>query len=262
MRPAQKMIEMRVICLKVVLPREHGAWGMLFAPLVIGMFSAGFNFYHVLLILAMLAAYLASNPLIQWCKNSKRNPNLLKWALGYGMAAAVLGIPVLFPYPKLILILLGTTLILLINIRFAVNKNERHLFNDFTAMAGLSLGGISSYYVGKGIIDSASFFLWLTCLLQFFGSALHVKTFIREKGNRTFKNAANWYHIFLIALPLLAAFAFPTVFPYKWLFLAYAGSVLRTWLTPFNSNVSAKKAGILEIFNTIWFVIIVSFVFR
>lgn len=234
---------------------------MLFAPLLIGIFVAGLQLNHGLLVFGMLAAYLASNPLIQWIKNRKRNPHMLKWAFGYGAAAALLGVPLLFQYPRLIGLFLAAGLVLLINIQFAVRKKERHLLNDFAAMCGLALGAVAAYYVGHGSIGVTAWYLWAACILQFFGSALHVKTLIREKGNRRMKTIANLYHIVLLALPFLINFAFPALFPYKWLSLAYLLSAVRTWLTPFNSDVRPLTIGVLEIVNTVWFVVVTSMVF-
>lgn len=248
--------------MKFVIPREHGAWGMLFAPLLIGMLVAGLNLNHVPLVLGMLAAYLASNPLIQWIKSQKRNSHMLNWALGYGAAAALLGIPLLFQYPRLIGLFLAAGLVLLVNIQFTVRKKERHLLNDLAAMAGLSLGAVAAYYIGRGSINGTSWYLWIACILQFFGSALHVKTLIREKGNRRVKTIANLYHIVLLILPFAVHLVFPTQFPYQWLSLAYLLSAGRTLLTPFNSNIRPLTIGILEIFNTVWFVIVTSVVFH
>lgn len=248
--------------MKIVISREHGAWGMLFAPLLIGMFVAGLKVNHSLLVFGMLAAYLAVYPLLQWIKNRQRNGHMLKWALGYGMAAAILGIPLLFHYPALVGLFLATGLFLWINIQFAIRKKERHLLNDLAAIAGLSLGAVAAYYVGQGFLTKIAWYLWMASILQFFGSALHVKTMIREKGNRTMKTVANLYHILLLAIPFLVHLVFPAQFHYQWQSLAYLFSSVRTLLTPFDSYVRPLTIGILEIINTVWFVVGTSIVFH
>lgn len=253
---------LKVMVMKIVIPREHGAWGMLFAPLLIGMFVAGLKVNHSLLVFGMLAAYLAVYPLLQWIKNRQRNGHMLKWALGYGMAAAILGIPLLFHYPALVGLFLATGLFLWINIQFAIRKKERHLLNDLAAIAGLSLGAVAAYYVGQGFLTKIAWYLWMASILQFFGSALHVKTMIREKGNRTMKTVANLYHILLLAIPFLVHLVFPAQFHYQWQSLAYLFSSVRTLLTPFDSYVRPLTIGILEIINTVWFVVGTSIVFH
>lgn len=247
--------------MKILLPREHGAWGMLFAPLLVGMFAGGARGYHVLLFLGMLAVYLATYPLIQWVKNPKRNSELKGWIAGYGAAAVVPGLPLLFKYPGLIWLALPAGTLLLVNIRFAIRKKERHMLNDLAAIGGLSFGGVAAYYVGVQAFDLKAWLVWLSCLLLFFGSVLHVKSLIREKGNRAVKTVANLYHAVLVPLPILAQFAYPELLPYKWLALAYAFSAVKVWFTPFHSTVRPLTIGILEIANTVWFVIVASFVF-
>ncbi|MGZ4031947.1 MAG: YwiC-like family protein, partial [Tumebacillaceae bacterium] len=131
--------------MKVVLPREHGAWGMLFGPLLAGMIAGGFRMADILLVFAMLAVYLASNPLIQWLKQPERKADMKKWAIGYSAAAAAFGLPLVFYYPPLLLLALPGGVSLLINIRFALRKQERHLLNDLAAIAGLCLGAVAAY---------------------------------------------------------------------------------------------------------------------
>ncbi|GAX91390.1 YwiC-like family protein [Effusibacillus lacus] len=241
--------------MKAVIPREHGAWGMLFAPLLVGMFAGGLAASHVLLVLSMLGVYLASYPLIQWFKNPKRNAHLRGWILGYGAASAVLGLPLVYLYPKLVWLALPAAVVLMINIGFAVRKQERHILNDLVAISGLSLGGVAAYYVSTNGFDLTSGVIWLSCFLVFTGSVLHVKSLIREKGNRTIKAAANIYHVLLVALPIAAEFAFPELLPYKWMSLAFAFSAIKVWVTPFNKPMRSLTIGMIEIANTVWFAI-------
>lgn len=244
--------------MKMVLPREHGSWGILFAPLLVGTFSAGAEWHHLLLFSGALSAFLAANPLIQWLKNPQKNRTMVRWMIGYGIAALLFGVPLLLVYRPLLWIAAGACLTLGVNILFAVNRRERHLLNDAAAIFGLSLGGVAAYFVGAQSLTVDALWVALASLLFFFGSALHVKTLIREKGNLAYKRAADWYHLFLLVGAMTSAAVYPELFHSPWLWLAYLGSALRTWLTPFNSNMRPSTAGMLEIVNTIWFVIAAS----
>lgn len=241
--------------MKIVLPREHGAWGMLFAPLIIGAVASGLKPVHGWLFVAMLATYLTVNPFIQWLKNRKRNAPLLPWIIGYGLAALFSGFPLLFRFPALAWLIPPAGLMVLVNIAFALQKKERHLLNDLAAESGLSLGAVAAYYVGQETFSPFAWVLWAACLFLFFGCALHVKTLIREKGNRRIKRIANLYHLLLLLLPWIAFWAFPLAFSWPWLSLAYLFAALRAWLIPFNASLRPLTIGIIEIANTVWFVV-------
>ncbi|HEU4962683.1 MAG TPA: YwiC-like family protein [Bacilli bacterium] len=244
--------------MKLVLPREHGSWGILFAPLLVGTIVAGAGWAHLLLFSGALAAFLAAHPLILWLKNPQKHKAMLRWTIGYGVAALLFGLPLLYAYHPLFWVVAGAGLTLLLNIWFAVTKRERHLFNDIVAIGGLSLGGVAAYLIGAGTQMWSFEALWIACapLLLFIGSALHVKTMIREKGNLRFKRLAAGYHLLLLVAPMLTAALWPDVFPYPWLWLAYLVSALRTWLTPFGATRRPLTIGLIEIGNTVWFVIV------
>lgn len=246
--------------MKMLIPKEHGAWAMLFAPLLIGMSASRPGLYHIPLFLSMLAVYLASNPLVKWSKNPRRNPELKPWIAGYGMAAIGLGLPLLFKYEQLLCYVLPAVSLLLINIGFARHKKERHLLNDLASIGGLSLGGVAAYYVGIHSITLTAWIIWLSCLLLFFGSALHVKSLIRQKGNRIVKRTANLYHLILVLLPITAPLAIPALSPYVWMSLAFLFSAVKVWATPCNASFRILTIGVIEIVNSIWFVIVASIV--
>lgn len=248
--------------MKLVIPREHGAWGMLFGPLLAGIIAGGFVPYHVLLVLSMLMIFLASNPLIQWLKQPKRKIDMLKWAIGYGVVAAILGLPLAIRYPGLFWLAPPAAIVLLINIRYALRRQERALSNDLAAICGLSLGVVAAFYVGQGHFALQAWYLWAAFALQFFGTALYVKTLIREKGNRTVKMATNLFQALLLFLSIVVGMVLPGGFPVVWLTLAYAFSVFKVWLTPFDVKMSPMTIGLIEIGNTIWFTVIVGLIFR
>jgi hypothetical protein len=247
--------------MKVILPREHGAWGMLFAPLLAGIIVSGFTPNHLLLVLGMLAAYLASHPLIQWLKHPQQKASMKTWAFGYGTAALLFGIPLLLQFPQLMGLAFVAAAMLMVNIQFAVLRQERHMLNNFAAICGLSLGAVAAYYVGQQSFDETAWLLGTLFVAYFFGSALHVKSLIREKNNRFIKRAANWYHGMLIVLPLLISTFYPESNAFLYLALAFSCSSIKVWMTKFQQDVRPLKIGILEIVNTVWFVLVVSILF-
>jgi hypothetical protein len=235
---------------------------MLFGPLLAGMIAGGFRLADILLVLSMLMVYLASNPLIQWLKQPSRKADMKKWAFGYSVAAALFGIPLVIEYPHLLWMALPASVSLLINIRFALRKQERHLLNDLAAIAGLCLGTVAAFYVGSGTFGIQAWYMWGAFVLQFFGSALYVKTLIREKGNRNVKMAANQFQGLLLFVSIVVGMVLPGHYPVGYLALAFLFSLVKVWVTPFNINLRPLTVGLIEIANTIWFTLIVGFIFR
>src|SRR5262245_28888312 len=78
-------------------PKEHGAWGMLYIPLVIGAGIAGtFNAPVFILTIAVTLVFLSQRPYSQlvvspaaWNDRSLRRRNLA-WLTGYGVSTLLL----------------------------------------------------------------------------------------------------------------------------------------------------------------------------
>jgi hypothetical protein len=232
---------------RVALPHEHGAWMMWLAPLTAGLVGTPWHPSKPLLVGAALFAYLASYCLLQALRHPREAVYWLRWALGYGVAALVFGAPVLWMRPLLLAVggaaLLGFT----VNAWFAHRRNDRHLFNDLVAMAGLNLAVVAAYVAGTGRWDVEAWELWGLNLLYFFGTALHVKSVIRERNNRWLKRVAVLYALGVPAAlgaggqPLLA--------------VAYLPAALRTLAIAQDHRFKAIVLGVVEIICSLWFMV-------
>ncbi|MDI3328867.1 MAG: YwiC-like family protein [Alicyclobacillaceae bacterium] len=232
---------------RLVIPREHGAWMMWIGPLVIGVLSAPWNGKQLLLAVAALFAYLASYPLLQGVKQPRYRRRWWTWAAGYGGVAAVAGAALLAMEPGLAGVALGASAAFLANVWFAVRRQERHLLNDLLAMAGLSLTGVAAYRLGRGAFDAGAWMLWLVCVVYFFGSALHVKSMIRERRNRGIKWAANLY---AVVAPLVIGPVFGWTAS-----AAFLAAAVRAWATRQERPPQVLALGLIEIGASIWFVL-------
>ena len=232
--------------MKLVLPREHGTWGMLLAPFLAGVVAGGWTIWHLLLGLTLLAVFFAIPPLLQWVKNPARQQAMKKWGLGYLGVAVVLGLPVLLRFPVLEWLFVPAALTVSLNILFARRKQERHLLNDLAGIVGLVLGGVAACLVGSRHAVGVGLEIAACFTLYFFGVALYVKTILRNKGSRSMKVLANLYPIGMALLTL-------TLPAPGFLLLACSFSILKVWLTPYNASLRAKTLGLIEIANLIWF---------
>jgi len=239
---------------KLVIPHEHGAWMMWLVPLAVGLASTSWHPSKPLLVGAVLFAYLASYSLLQSLRYPEQKAGWLRWAAGYGAVAAVFGVPLVLMRPQLLWVALVALVGFAVNAWFASRRNERHLLNDLMAMAGLNLAVVAAYVAGRGYWDKQAWFLWALCLLYFFGTALHVKSLIRERRNRSLKMLAIAY---ALAVPAVLAIVLQPL-----LAVAYLPAAIRALAIPQNHGFKAIVLGVIEIICSVWFAVWLIVVYR
>lgn len=239
---------------RVVIPHEHGAWMMWLVPLAIGLASTPWHLSKLLLVGAVLFAYLASYPLLQSLRYPDQRAEWLRWAVGYGAVAALFGVPLAWMRPQLLWVALVALAGFVVNARFASRRDERHLFNNLVAMAGLNLAVVAASVAGRGYWDKQAWLLWALCLLYFFGSALHVKSLIRERRNRSLKMLAIAYAA--VAPAMLSVLLQPL------LAVAYLPAAIRTLVIPQHHAYKAIVLGVIEIVCSVWFAVWLIVVYR
>ncbi|QIW81765.1 YwiC-like family protein [Bacillus tequilensis] len=229
--------------MKVLVPKQHGAWAMLLIPFLLGMVKGGPVLWHIPLFLGWLFLYLAVYPITLALKRKQLKP-YQKWIYAYGFPACCFLMISVFHKPPLIWI--GVTLVplFLIHMYFARRKNERALMNDIAGVLFFCSGGLASCWLGTGILDGWAWFILSQSALFFIGSSFYVKSVIREKRNRGFAYWSWGYHLLL---PFLSA-----LLGAGWAFLAFIPSSLRAWFFH-GRDWPAKTIGILEIVNAGFF---------
>ena len=231
--------------MKPLMPKQHGAWAMLIIPFLLGVIAGEPSVYHIPLFLGWFFLYLATNPLLMLVKK-KNVPVYLKWTIIYAVPSIIFLLISLIGNVKLVYFGLSMIPFFFINSYFAKIKNERAIWNDFSAITVFCIGGLASYFLGTNTIDGTAWLIFTLCLLFFIGSTFYVKTMIREKKSQTYKYLSWGYHVaVVIALPLLGYAAFV---------LAFLPSLVRA-IYFYGKNVSVMKVGIYEIVNSVLFFI-------
>jgi F0F1-type ATP synthase membrane subunit c/vacuolar-type H+-ATPase subunit K len=100
---------------------------------------------------------------------------------------------------------------------------------------------------GTGRWDAAAWELWGLNLLYFFGTALHVKSVIRERNNQRMKWVAVAY---AVGIPVALAAIGQTL-----LAGAYVPAALRAVAIPQNHRLKAIALGMVEIVCSLWFMV-------
>ncbi|MEW5798691.1 MAG: YwiC-like family protein [Bacteroidota bacterium] len=209
---------------KPIITKEHGAWAVLFVPMIVGAaYANSFSWNIVWLALSALGAFLSYVPvhtllreLIGISQGKEKRTAAEIWAAIY------LGFGVLFIVP---LLYQQLWLLLLIGIIGAASffgnflltrKIQKSIASDLTAVAGLTLSAPSAYYVTTGMLDAKALVLWLLNVLFFGCSVFYVHLKIRVSGMRKDswhlwdKLSVGWlnilYHVVVIILITMLVF--------------------------------------------------------
>ncbi|MCI0392697.1 MAG: YwiC-like family protein [Acidobacteria bacterium] len=255
------------------LPREHGAWAMLYVPFVLGIAVAGrFTWTALLLLLSTTALFISRESLLLWWRTRSRGrdaSDAAKVLALYLALAATFGLPLIFVWQLHWLLLMGLigVALLLINGKQATKLEERLIAGELLAICGLTLSAPAAYYVTRGQWDKTAYWLWLLSTLYFASSVFYIKLRIyrlnprKQEQQRSAWQSCAFYHSFLLlALTALIFFGDLGVFA----LIAFTPVLIRTFWSLFKParQVNLMRAGILEIVYSLVFLIFVALSFR
>ena len=202
-----------------VLPPQHGAWAFLAVPVLAGFAVAGASAAGWLLLATWLCAYpvgyyggRALTARVRrrgWTRLARRE---LGRALPWAVITAVLGVPLALTRPWLVAVAAGLALIWAAGLVVGARLGERSIANDLIlvaqAVAAVPLtvavvagpGALGSELAMGAALTSGLVAAYLT------GSVLHVKSLLREAGDRRFRRLSIAWHV---ACAVLAAAVSP-----------------------------------------------------
>jgi len=247
---------------------------MLAAPLLVGVVGGDARWLHLLLAAAWLVAFLTFTATGLWLK-ARRRPRYRPPVRAYTITLAVLGVPLLAADPLLLWWAPVLAPLLAIGLWCSWTRRDRSLLNDgVTLLAGCAMT-VVAWRLGSFPFDApAPAWTWAGVLwVYFFGTALYVRTMIRERGNPMMLRVSIGYHAvaalvcLALGLPRGGAWADPGsasfgwtpsaptlgLAPAVWLALAALFAVLtvRAWLVPARFPGSTpKQLGIGEMVAT------------
>ncbi|WP_149093826.1 YwiC-like family protein [Paenibacillus terrae] len=218
------------------IPNQHGAWAMLILPFLFGLAASRGDLIHIPLFVCWFFIYLFSFPVLQWIKTGS-SERYRKPAVVYGVILLPLLISLIWFEPALIWYGVLLLLFFMANIYFAKTKNERALLNDIVAILLFCSFIYPVIYMGGGEDWRVATELFLLLVLYFIGTALYVKTIIRERKNIRYHYASIIYH--LVILLFATWLKLPLFVPFL-IFLIRA-----IWLPKL--GLKAKQVGMAEI---------------
>lgn len=257
------------------LPREHGAWVMLFVPLVVGL--AGVTPFQVgpalLLLLAVTSAFLAQNAAGLLLKPRPKADTGL-W-LGIFLAVlAASGLALLGIYGLTAFLWLVPAIAALFGIHAALLKGpvkfrlDRFQWGQLLAVGGLTLTGPAAWVAARGAFEPATWVVWAGCVLFFGSGVFNVNMLLAAVKTRGELDArARFlagrevviYHLLLVGvlaavLPLLPVQAAALV---GLGFVPVVGRALVSYFKLAKKPPSFKRVGMIEAGFATWFAVCV-----
>lgn len=227
----------------VWLPREHGAWMMFLAPLVIGVVAGGrWTLDVMVLAIAGLAGFLLRQPLTLWVKarvgrrpRAEARQAVPALAVYGGIALLAGGWLLARGYIFLVFLAVPGLLVLAWYLALVARRSERHQLGlDLVASGILALTAPAALWVARGRYSPEGWWLWAVLWLQ--AAAAIVYIFARLE-QRTWQHVPpravrwrvgrrallySWFNVLFVALAGVLGWL-----P-RWLWLPYGLQALET----------------------------------
>ena len=258
---------------KFRLPREHGAWAMLYVPFAVGALAAGsISIRLVFLFLSVTFVFIARESLLGWWRSRSRgqkDDQALKYLAIYLLLAGAFGMPLLALWQLFWFapVAIGTLMLLAFNARQAIQREDRTTASEIIAIAGLTLTAPASHYVARGHLDLTALWLWVLCSMYFASSVFYVKLRVstlnprKETERRESWRLCALYHGFLLASLLLMAFGGSLSLL---VLVAFAPVLIRSlfYLARPVRRINLKLIGWLEVGYSVVFLVFMTLTFR
>lgn len=227
---------------KPILSNQHGALVMAFLPYFYGIVASEWIFPHLWLGLAWLFLYFFSYPFLS-IFSKKQTAKYQKWAVIYAVIAAIFAIPLLLFKFSILQFLLPILPLVLVQIHYAKQHDERHLLNDIAGILTFGVVGMASFYLAT---DEYNFVILLHPTLFFIATTFYIKSVARERKNPRYLKLSLASHLVLGTIyALCGQFAIA---------IAYLVGFMRAFFVP-KQKWSIKQVGMLEfVIITIFFI--------
>lgn len=183
----------------MVIPREHGAWGMLLVPLIsgaiVGVRRGGNAGPALLFLVAAVSLFWLRTPMESWLGTSPikaqtlREREVVLWAMALIATLTLACAIALLWQGRLELIAIGAIAALAFGLQAVVKKLGRkgRMPAQVIGAIGLSSAAAGAYYVATGRLDATAAALWLANWL-FAGNQIHfVQLRLRSSKAETFE---------------------------------------------------------------------------
>ena len=248
------------------IPKEHGAWAMLYVPFALGVLVAARVTWAVLwVLLGATALFFVRETLLRFRRARRQGraaPELRRaLAVQLGVLASA-GVVLVFGQRlyALVPIALLAGLLLASNLERAGQREERGLGSELLAVGGLAMTAPAAHYAALGAWQVQAIGLWGLSLLYFASSVFHVKFRVlavqpqRRVEYRRMRGFSIAYYLGLLVLLAVLVRA-GRLQPLGLLaFLPILGRTTWSLLRP-PLRLDLKRTGVLEILYSLFFLV-------
>jgi hypothetical protein len=198
----------------MIVPREHGAWGLLLVPLFTGM-AAGFAPEHrawplLLFIVAVLALFALRTPLESLlglsaisARTTEERWTALIGSVLYAAVASVCLSVLLWKGRYSGLLAFGVVGACALVMQAVLRKVRARMISQIVGALGLTCTAPAAYYIATGRLDATAFALWVANWV-FAGNQIHfVQLRIHAARATAFAEKFKRGKMFLVAQPVL-----------------------------------------------------------
>ncbi len=262
-----------------IVPKEHGAWAVLYGAFLVGVGVAGQVTVPVALFLVgVTAAAFANGPVAILARSTisqvhgGRQRQALFWFLAYGAVAVVALLPLLLVFRMTFLIPfgMGAALFLLLRAFLIRGRDHRTLAGELVGTAGLTMVGAAAHAVAVGEVQPIAAVLWLLLSLFFASGVFYVRMRIRRmlaarRGSVAPPSPAVWpcllYHTLLVVV--VPSLLMARIVPWPVL-LAFAPALWRAaaGIRQTDARLDVRRLGWSEVALTTVFVVLLISAFR
>lgn len=255
------------------LPKEHGAWGMLYVPLLLGALVAGTGAGRVaFLALSATLFFIGRESFLGWWRARSRGRDAgsaPKVAFLYLGLSAVVAAPLVLYSALTGLIPLGliAAALLLWNAQQAARREERTMFTELVGIAGLTLTAPAAHYVAAGRWESTAVWLWALSAVYFASSVFYVRLRVLTaypKNPEELVHIRRWCGLFHAGLALCLVIVVLGGQLHWLIFAAYLPVVTRAFrhLVRPARELVLRRVGVLEIVYSVVFLVFAVLAFR
>lgn len=248
------------------LPKEHGAWALLYGSFAVAAGSlARFDIRVLLFFTALTALFLAHEPLSKLLANSRtavpeKTAYWFRWLMIYAAITFISASLLIARFGLWYLPVLGimASMFLFLHIRLASSGRERRVWSELLGVLSLTASAPGAYYVMEGALDGNALLLWFLNFLYFTSGVFYVRMRISQMARKDV-DKRSWecllYHALLAtaatvlvwrhSIPLLAALAFVPILGRAFWSAANA-----------ETRMNLRNIGYTEVAHTILFVVL------
>jgi YwiC-like protein len=254
--------------MKMPIPREHGAWAMLYTPFLVAFFAVGeWNWKALTVLLTLTAVFFAHEPMVLLSRapaGSERRRYAIVWLLIYGITAMLLAFPLLWFSHLWLFIPLGllTGWMMFVHFRIVSQKTYRNFGAELLAILSLTSSAPVLYYALRGTLDGTALLLWMLNALYFISSVFYVKMLVGRSSRRQDDHVQGCaaYHFLLLAF--IAAMAYAGWIRWTVCMAFLPATVRAFWGMTTKMRLNLRRIGLAEIGVTLLYLVLMIVGFR